>query len=61
MNTRQMLFSLFVGFALMLVGSQLSALVPAVSAMLWVGAALVAATTLSVSWQYLSPALARAK
>lgn len=61
MNTRQMLFSLFVGFALMLVGSQLSALVPAVSTMLWVGAALVAATALNVSWHYFSPALARAK
>lgn len=61
MKTRQMLFTLFVGISLILVSLPFASLVPAVNSMVWLGAALIAATLLNLGWQQLSPALAKAR
>jgi hypothetical protein len=59
MNIRQNIFSFTVGMSLVLIGLQFSTLIPAVSAMLWLGVALVATTSISLMLQKLQPAYVR--
>jgi hypothetical protein len=61
MNTRQVLFSLFVGMSLILISQPFASLIPAVNSMMWLGAALIAATLLNLGWQQLSPAIAKTR
>jgi hypothetical protein len=59
MNIRQNIFSFTVGMSLVLIGLQFSTLIPAVRAMLWLGVALVATTSINLMWQKLHPAYVR--
>jgi hypothetical protein len=61
MNMRQIIFSFAVGLGLISISMQFSSIIPALNSMLWLGVALLIATTLKITWQQFSPAPAHVK